>query len=80
MSESVRTSLPIEYPEEQVYSISDLGEGLALRNRRTVELTPAFAAHTWACIGSGCTPCGAVMAINDDPGFWATSNRARKTL
>lgn len=45
MSEAVRTSLPIEYPEEQVYSISDLGEGLALRNRRTVELTPAFAAN-----------------------------------
>lgn len=44
MSEAaVRTSLPIEYPEEEVYSISDLGEGLSLKNRRTVELTPSFA-------------------------------------
>ncbi len=36
--------LPIEYPEEHVYPISELGEGLVLRNRRTVELTPKFAA------------------------------------
>lgn len=44
MSEAaVRTPLPIEYPEEEVYSISDLGEGLSLKNRRTVELTPSFA-------------------------------------
>lgn len=39
-----RAPLPIEYPEEHVYPISELGEGLALRNRRTVELTPKFAA------------------------------------
>lgn len=39
-----RAPLTIEYPEEHVYPISELGEGLALRNRRTVELSPAFAA------------------------------------
>lgn len=43
MSEATR--LPIEYPEEEVYSIGDLGEGLTLKNRRTVELTPTFAAN-----------------------------------
>lgn len=42
-AEPARSALPIEYPEEEVYSISDLGEGLSLRQRRTVELTPAFA-------------------------------------
>lgn len=37
--EAPATSLQIEFPDEEVYPISDLGSGLKLLNRRTVELT-----------------------------------------
>jgi len=36
--------LTIEMPDEPIYDISSLGEGIALRNRRTVEFTTEFAA------------------------------------
>jgi len=35
----------IQQPEEEVYDISSLGEGIVLRNRRAAELTPEFATN-----------------------------------
>lgn len=45
MSVAMLERLTIDMPSETVYDISSLGEGIVLRNRRTVEFTPEYAAN-----------------------------------
>lgn len=43
MTAAIADRLNIEMPDEEMYAVSELGEGLALDNRRTVEMTVDFA-------------------------------------
>lgn len=64
MSAAVLERFNVTMPAEEVYPISDLGEGIVLSNRRTIELTVDFAA----------------TFLEDNAEFWVNDEKVDRKL